>query len=122
MNSSDGQRGFTLPETLISAAIAAGVIAAASTSLSSSLTAARISNVAQISLIEVQNLSAQLKSGLPLDDISNSFPSWNLEQSIIHEPNNNFRSETKLVKITATNRANRNISFSIVKVESVKDQ
>lgn len=114
------QRGFTLPEALISAAIAAGVIASASTSLSASLKAQSTANAAENSLIEAQNLSARLKSSMPLDDIIEAYPQWTFTQVLIETPEERVRNKYSLLKISVSKKDDPNLHFSTIRIIEVE--
>lgn len=77
------QNGFSLPETLIAAAIAAGVVAAAAQSISASVRLLRAVEREQRALSEAETISARLLSGMSDEDALEGFAAWTIARETV---------------------------------------
>lgn len=80
------QAGYALSEVLVAAAIAAGVLIAAMTGLSSSLRGARAADEARIAQLTAANIAARLKAGLPADLAVEGYEGWHVAITALDEP------------------------------------
>jgi len=120
MDHRNSERGFTLPEALVSAAIAAGVIATASASLSGSLHLTKTSNAADKSLIDAQNLAAHLKSDMALQEIQNIHPDWVFETVPVSQAKIDPKAKFQLLEIIATRVDDPKLTFSSIRIAEVE--
>lgn len=77
------QRGFSLPEALIAAAIAAGVVAAAAQSISASVRLSNRVNEEQAFIEEAQAISARLRAGMTDREALRGFDHWFIERETV---------------------------------------
>lgn len=77
------QEGFSLPETLIAAAIAAGVVAAAAQSISASVRLSRAVEREQRALSDAETITARLLSGMSDEDALKGFTAWTIAREIV---------------------------------------
>lgn len=74
------QRGFSLPETLIAAAIVAGVVAAAAQSISASVRLSNRVNEEQAFVGEAQAITARLRAGMTDRQALQGFDHWSIKR------------------------------------------
>lgn len=115
------QRGFTLPEALITAVIAAGIVATASTSLSTSLSAAQKVAAAEKNMTTAQNLANFLRSEIPLSEIYANHPDWNFQEEILEFRQARPSSRNIAKMITASQSEDASLSFSVVRIVETKN-
>lgn len=80
------EAGYALSEVLVAAAIAAGVLIATMTGLSSSLRAARAADAARIEQLTAANIAARLRAGLPAGLAVEGYQGWRVAMSATDEP------------------------------------
>lgn len=75
------QRGYSLAEVLIAAAIAAGILAAVSSSLGGAARLSARGNEAAQILSEAKLIAARLKAGMDDDDVLAGLDGWRLDRA-----------------------------------------
>lgn len=80
---SERQKGFSLPETLIAAVIAAGVVAAAAQSIGASVRLARAVDANRRFLSAAETITARLRVGMSDDDALDGFPGWSVKRESV---------------------------------------
>lgn len=78
--------GYALTEVLIAGAIAAAVIAAGMTGLSTSLRGAAAADQLQQASLEGRNIAARLRAGIPVRQIAEAYPDWAISVSPFDRP------------------------------------
>lgn len=80
-SATERQKGFSLPEVLIAAVIAAGMMAATALMLGGSARLTRATADRSDSLIEAQTIAARMRSGMNDDEALAGLSGWRIERS-----------------------------------------
>jgi type II secretory pathway pseudopilin PulG len=86
MRNSASEDGYALTETLVAAAIAAGVVVATMTGMAQTLRSAHRADSSQQAFLEAQNISARLRSGIPSAQVAEAYPDWSIVISPVDRP------------------------------------
>jgi len=78
-----GERGFSLPETLIAAAIAAGVVAAAAQSIAASVRLSNRISEKRLYLEEAETIIARLRAGMNDKEALEGLDRWSIKREAI---------------------------------------
>lgn len=96
------QRGFSLVESLIAAAIAAGVIAAAAQSIAVSVRLNRATAERAALLNEADTIAARLRAGLDDRAALEGFDQWTIDRAAYAESRRNEEAYFDLVTVAST--------------------
>ncbi|MEQ8176935.1 MAG: prepilin-type N-terminal cleavage/methylation domain-containing protein [Amphiplicatus sp.] len=107
-----GQRGFSLVESLIAAAIAAGVIAAAAQSIAVSVRLNRATAERAALLNEADTIAARLRAGLDDDAALAGFDRWTIERAPYAESRRSDEAYFDLVTVASARDAD--FSFALL--------
>lgn len=75
-----GQQGFSLPEVLIAAAIAAGVVAAAAQAISFAVRLSAAATRSETRLVAAKTIVSRVKAGMDDADALEGFKHWRLSR------------------------------------------
>ncbi|MGE0408701.1 MAG: hypothetical protein AB7P23_05490 [Amphiplicatus sp.] len=105
------ERGFSLSETLIAAVIAAGVLAAAASSIGGSTQLTHATAERNGVLLEARTISARLKAGMSDESALQGFSGWRIQRTVVETE----RAETPIYfeRISVVSPAQR-FSFDIL--------
>ena len=116
------ENGFTLPEVLIAAAIAAGLISATLVSISATMRSSARSMEMETSTRDARNIAALLKSGRDVASIRARYPEWRFERSIAAESRSRATNAVDLVVWRATSEKRDDFYFSVARLEATLDE
>jgi prepilin-type N-terminal cleavage/methylation domain-containing protein len=108
----DRQKGFSLPEVLIAAVIAAGVMAATAHSLGGSARLTRATADRSEVLLQGQTIAARIRAGMSDEEALKGFDDWRIERAPV--PRESGRGEPFFNKVTITRTRGPAFSFEIL--------
>ncbi|MEM9496149.1 MAG: prepilin-type N-terminal cleavage/methylation domain-containing protein [Pseudomonadota bacterium] len=112
-----GARGFALPEVLISAAIAAAMLAASASALSTSLRGARAASETADIIQEAENIAARLKAGSEIDDLIGD--EWEVTRAP-HETSEDALRSHYLETVTVSRTTSPALTFHVYVIKETK--
>ncbi len=106
------QKGFSLPEVLIAALIAAGMMAASALMLGGSARLARASAERSDMLIEAQAIAARIRSGMSDEGALAGSGGWRIERAAL--PSERAGEKPFFDRVTLTTTEGPGFSFEII--------